>query len=146
MDNVNISIAPTEQAIASCKGCYAQNYRSQDRMIGKYVQDLYDVRIGSMVVCLCPDCLGILEQKAGHMRRNRALPEVFAIIKGNDFRLQIVKGKMENVDAGVRVIVKIDPLTENIYTFNTEDVQHFIFDTQAEAEARLVELTMRPIE
>lgn len=146
MDNFNISINPTEHVIASCKGCYAQNYRSQGHMIGKYIQDLYDVRIGSMVVCLCPDCLGVLEQKTRHTRRNRALPEIFAIVKGGDFSLQVVKGKIENVDDGARVIVKIDALTESIYTFKTEDVQHFIFDTQAEAEARLTELTTRPIE
>ena len=114
-------------------------------MINKYVQDLYDIRIGSMVVCMCPDCLGVLEQKAGHMRRNRALPEIYAIVKGDGFSLQVVKGKMEVVDAGARVIVKNDAFTESVYTFKTEDAQRFIFDTQAEAEARHTELTTRPI-
>ena len=144
MDDVRISIAPTEHTIASCNGCFAQNYKS-DHMISKYVQDLYDVRIGSTVLRLCPNCLGVLEQKAGHMLRNRALPEVFAIVKGNGFSLQIVKGKMENIDAGARVIVKIDALTESVYTFKTEDIQRFIFDTQSEAEAQLAELTTHPI-
>lgn len=146
MDDVRISITPTEHDIASCNGCFAQNYKPEDSAAGKYVQDLYDVRIGSMVMCLCPDCLGVLEQTARHVRKNRALPEVYAIVKGSGFRLQVVKGKMENGDDGARVIVRIDALTENVYTFATEDAQHFIFDTQAEAEARLVELTTRPIE
>ena len=144
MDDVRISIAPTEHTIASCNGCFAQNYKS-DHMISKYVQDLYDVRIGSLVACLCPDCLGVLEQKASHTRRNRALPEVFAIVKGDGFSPQIVKGKMENIDAGARVIVKIDALAESVYTFKTEDIQRFIFDTQSEAEAQLAELTTHPI-
>ena len=39
----------------------------------------------------------------------------------------------------------IDALTESVYTFKTEDIQRFIFDTQAEAGARLAELTTRPI-
>lgn len=150
MDNVYISIAPTDHVFASCNGCFAHNYRTDDERIdggGEYVQDLYDVRIGSLVACLCPKCLGVLEQQAGHRLRNRALPEVFAIVKGGDFRLQVVKGKMEIVDDDTnRVIVKIDAFTENVYTFKTEDVQDFIFDTQAEAEARLVELTTRPVE
>ncbi len=147
MDGVNISIIPTEHTIASCNGCFARNFRTDDSRIdgvGEYVQDLYDVRIGSLVACLCPKCLGVLEQQARHARKNRALPEVFAIVRGGDFSLQVVKGKMEVLDIGARVIVKIDALTENIYTFKSEDVQDFIFDTQAEAEARLVELTVQP--
>lgn len=152
MGNVNISIAPTKQVIAACNGCQARNFRADDSTVSvvggadKYVQDLYDVRIGSFVMCLCPKCLGVLEQQAGHVRRNRALPEVFAIVKGSDFALQVVKGKMEAVDDGTRarVTVKIDAFTETAYTFEAEAVQHFIFDTQAEAEARLVELTARP--
>lgn len=144
MDGVNISIIPTEHTIASCNGCFARNFRTDG--VGEYVQDLYDVRIGSLVACLCPKCLGVLEQQARHARKNQALPEVFAIVKGGDFSLQVVKGKMEIVDIGARVIVKRDTLTESIYTFKTEDVQDFIFDTQAEAEARLVELTVQPSE
>ena len=119
MDNVNISIKPTYHEIASCNGCFARNFRSQGGGVGEYVQDLYDVR---------------------------ALPEVFAIVKGGDFAPQVVKGKMEIVDDDTnRIIVKIDALTENVYTFKTEDLQDFVFDTQAEAEARLVELTNRPV-
>lgn len=150
MDKINISITPTEHDIASCNGCFARNYRADGNRIGaagECAQDLYDVRIGSLVACLCPKCLGVLEQQARHARRNRALPEVFAIVKGSDFNLQVVKGKMEIVDDDTnRVIVKIDAFTEKIYTIKTEDVQDFVFDTQAEAEARLVELTTRPIE
>lgn len=148
MDNVNISITPTEYVIASCNGCFARNYRTDDNRIGafgEYAQDIYDVRIGSLVAHLCPKCLAVLEQQARHAQRNRALPEVFAIVKGSDFAPQIVKGKMEIVDDDInRVIVKIDAFTEKIYTFKTDDVQDFIFDTQAEAEARLVELTACP--
>lgn len=149
MDGINISIIPTEHTIASCNGCFARNFRTDDSRIdgvGEYVQDLYDVRIGSLVACLCPKCLGVLEQQARHAQRNRALPEVFAIVKGFDFRPQVVKGKMEIVDTGARVIVRVDALTENVYTFKTEDIQDFIFDDQAEAEARLVKLTGRPAE
>ena len=149
MENVNISIEPTYHAFASCNGCFARNFRADDGRIGElgeYVQDLYDVRIGSLVACLCPKCLGVLEQKVRYARRNRALPEVFAIVKGGDFAPQVVKGKMEIVDDDTnRVIVKIDALTENVYTFKTEDLQDFVFDTQAEAEARLVELTTHPV-
>ena len=144
MDNVKISIVPTEHTIASCNGCFAQNYKS-GHMIGKYVQDLYDVRIGSMVVCLCSNCLGVLEQKAGHVRRSRALQEVFAVVKGSDFRLQVVKGKKEITDDEVRIHVPVSAFTEHIYTFATEDAHHLVFDTQAEAEARLVDLATHPI-
>ena len=134
MDNVNISIKPTYHEIASCNGCFARNFRAQGGGVGEYVQDLYDVRIGSFVACLCPKCLAVLQQQIGHTLRNRALPEVFAIVKGID-------------GTGARVIVKQDALTESIYTFESAaDVQDFIFDTQAEAEARLVELTTHPVE
>ena len=148
MDNVNISIKPTYHEIASCNGCFARNFRAQGGGVGEYVQDLYDVRIGSFVACLCPKCLAVLQQQIGHTLRNRALPEVFAIVKGSDFALQVAKGKMELIDGtGARVIVKQDALTESIYTFESAaDVQDFIFDTQAEAEARLVELTTHPVE
>lgn len=149
MGDVKISIIPTEHVIASCNGCFARNFRTDDSRIGgvgEYVQDLYDVRIGSFVACLCPKCLGVLEQQARHARQNRALPEVFAIVKGGDFRPQVVKGKMEIVDTGARVIVRVDALTENVHTFKTEDIQDFIFDNKAEAEARLVELSARPAE
>ena len=147
MNDVRISITPTEHVIASCNGCFAQNYKPEDNAAGKYVQDLYDIRIGSMVMCLCPDCLGTLEQTARHVRKNRALPEVFAIVKGGDFRLQVVKWKKEITDDGaVRIRVSVGPFTENVYTFATEDAQHLVFDTQAEAEAQLVRLDTRPIE
>lgn len=146
MDKFNISITPTEHDIASCNGCFARNFRADGDGVGEYVQDLYDVRIGSLVACLCPKCLGELEQQIGRVLRNRALPEVFAIIKGGDFAMQVVKGKMEIVPDGVRVIVKIDAFTDTIYTFEADAAQYFIFDTQAEAEARLVELTTRPVE
>lgn len=147
MADVNISITPTYHVFASCNGCFARNFEAEDNAVGEYVQDLYDVRIGSLVACLCPKCLGVLGQQAGHVRRNRALPEVFAIVKGSDFAPQVVKGKMEIVDDDTNhVIVKIDAFTESVYTFKTEDVQDFIFDTQAEAEARLLELTTHPIE
>lgn len=42
--------------------------------------------------------------------------------------------------------VPVGPFTENVYTFATEDAQHLVFDTQAEAEAQLVRLDTRPIE
>lgn len=145
MDDVRISITPTEHDIASCNGCYAQNYRSKVLTGGKYVQDIYDVRIGSMVMCLCPDCIGVLEQQAWYVRRNRVLPEVFAIVKGSDFRLQVIKGKKEITDDGaVRIHVPVSPFTENVYTFAAEDAQHLVFDTQAEAEVQLVELSTHP--
>lgn len=142
MDKINT----TEHDIASCNGCFARNFGADGDGVGEYAQDLYDVRIGSLVACLCPKCLGALEQRIGRVLRNRALPEVFAIVKCSDFALRVVKGKMEIVDAGVRVTVKIDAFTESVYTFETEAAQYFIFDTQAEAEARLVELTTRPVE
>lgn len=109
MNNINISVVPTKLGIASCIGCSAHNYRTGNKGIseeGEYVRDLYDVHIGSHVVCLCSRCLGVLEQQARHMRQNRALPEVFAIVKGSDFSLQIIKGKMETVDDNTtRVVV-----------------------------------------
>lgn len=42
--------------ICSCGSCFARNYDS-DRAFGQRVDVIYEVKIGTMVNCLCKDCL-----------------------------------------------------------------------------------------
>lgn len=52
---MNICVKRTEEPIRSCNSCFARNYTSD--ISGQSVDTLYDIRIGSMVNCVCKDCL-----------------------------------------------------------------------------------------
>ena len=64
MDEVKISISRTRETISSCNACNARTFQVDDPIaIGKYISILYDVRIGSAITRLCPDCIQVLRSK-----------------------------------------------------------------------------------
>ena len=60
---MNISVKRTKEKIRSCNNCFAQNYDSKS-ILNKKVDTLYDVQIGSMLSCLCADCVNKLIESA----------------------------------------------------------------------------------
>ena len=56
MEKRKLSVKRSEDDICGCNACYAQNYDSKSSTNRK-VDDIYEVRIGSMVNTLCKDCL-----------------------------------------------------------------------------------------
>ncbi len=62
----NITITPTKSPHACCCVCLAQNYKTERARLGDssvYVQDLYDLRLGRQILCLCPLVRGILKRQ-----------------------------------------------------------------------------------
>lgn len=95
MANKNISITPTSSKHTSCGLCLVKNYQTEQSRLGgpeAYILDLYDLKIGSQSICLCAQCLGKIRMKIGKALENRNLPTVDAIVKGSDFRLEVVEG------------------------------------------------------
>lgn len=133
MDNKNIFITPTPSKHISCALCQAQNYPGGT---GAYVLDLYDLHIGSQTTCLCAQCLGKLRMEIGKTLEDRNLPTVYAIVMGDDFRLQIVEGKKDILrDGNISVLVKSSSVSETRYTFSADAAATHIFSTLAEAQA-----------
>ena len=56
-----VSITREKFSVASCNICYARNYESDnERALGVYKEDLYNLHIGNMCICLCKDCLRLI--------------------------------------------------------------------------------------
>lgn len=58
---MDITVKRTLDRIRSCNLCHAQNYDSHS-ILNKKVDTLYDVQIGSMLCCLCMECLEQLNE------------------------------------------------------------------------------------
>lgn len=59
-----VSIVREKLGIASCNVCYARNYDPDAvNALGVYKENLYDLHIGSMTMCMCKDCLKLIGQK-----------------------------------------------------------------------------------
>lgn len=54
-DEIIVSKVPKHET-RSCNICNAQNYRSSFCNLGRYTEDLYNIRIGYVVICLCREC------------------------------------------------------------------------------------------
>lgn len=73
----SLTLADPKQDIASCAVCFARNYDSKHSdVIGKRVDRLYELRIGSIVLRLCDGCLDQLGGMIATAQRERdELPE-----------------------------------------------------------------------
>ena len=133
--NKAIKITPTRDEHASCCVCLAQNYKTERNHPGGpdvYVQDLYDLQIGSQVLCLCPHCLALIQAQVGQQLIHRNLPEVHLMVKGTKEILR---------DGQIRIVVKSGPFSEDVYTYhNAEEAAMYAFDSHEKAEARLLEM------
>ena len=142
----NITITPTKSPHACCCVCLAQNYKTERARLGDssvYVQDLYDLRLGRQILCLCPHCLAQIQDKVGRQLIHRNLPEVHLIVKDSStFTPKIVKGTKEVLrDGQIRIVVKTGPLSKDVYTYaNPEDAAIYMFDNHDDAYARLLEM------
>ena len=61
-----ISIAKEKYGISSCNICSARNYEVKNEnasAFGIYKKDLCELHIGSMCMCLCKDCLRLIDNK-----------------------------------------------------------------------------------
>lgn len=55
---MDISISESKDTICSCNSCLARNYDSKSTpLFGKRVDRLYNLKVGSMVLTLCDECL-----------------------------------------------------------------------------------------
>lgn len=144
--NKAIKITPTRDEHASCCVCLAQNYKTESNHPGGpdvYVQDLYNLQIGSQILCLCPHCLALIQAQVGQQLIHRNLPEVHLIVKDSRlFAPKIVKGTKEILrDGQIRIVVKSGPFSEDVYTYpNAEEAAMYAFDSHEKAEARLLEM------
>lgn len=143
--NKAIKITPTRDEHASCCVCLAQNYKTERNHPGGpdvYVQDLYNLQIGSQILCLCPQCLSQIRAQVGRQLIHRNLPEVYVIVKDSrTFEPKIVKGTKEiRRDGSVRIVEKAGPLSENTYDFTPEAADGVMFDGYEEVQARLQEI------
>ena len=142
----NITIIPTKSPHACCCVCLAQNYQTERPRLSDssvYVQDLYDLQIGRLILCLCPHCLAQIRSKVGRQLIHRNLPEVYLIVKdSHTFVPKIVKGTKEILrDGRIRIVVKTGLLSEDVYTYATlEEVAMYMFDNYEVAQARLLEM------
>lgn len=50
-------VRPTTENICSCNGCDNRNYKSRLLEYGKVVPVIFDVKMGTAVIHLCPECL-----------------------------------------------------------------------------------------
>jgi hypothetical protein len=55
MDKIFVSKVPKHET-RSCNICDARNYHSTFCNLGGYTEDLYNIRIGYIVICLCREC------------------------------------------------------------------------------------------
>ena len=59
-----VYISKEKLGIMSCNVCYARNYKTdKEGALGVFKKDLYELHIGNMCVCLCKDCLKLIEGK-----------------------------------------------------------------------------------
>ena len=113
MDEKKFSLTPADpkQDIASCAVCFARNYDSKyPDAIGKRVDRLYELRIGSIVLRLCDDCLDQLGGMIAAAQREREeLPEagdeVWIVERDEDGRACDVSGYMFIAKSDFAVIV-----------------------------------------
>ena len=63
-----VSIVKEKLGIASCNICFARNYDPDAvNALGVYKENLYDLHIGSMAMCLCKDCLKLIGRKIAEL-------------------------------------------------------------------------------
>ena len=53
----NMYIRPTTESACSCNCCDNRNYKSRLLDYGKVVPVIFDVKLGTCVIHLCPKCL-----------------------------------------------------------------------------------------
>lgn len=140
-----ISITPTQDKSTSCCVCLAQNYKTDGNRPGGpgvYVQDLYDLQIGSVSLRLCPHCLAQIQARVGKQLIHRNLPEAYTIVKdARTFSPKIIRGTKEILQDGrIKFVVKTGPLSEDVYYFSPKDAAMYVFGSHKEAEARLLEM------
>ena len=79
----DLRIVPTRDNISSCSICYARNYEPQQRnSLGKYKPLLFDLHVGSQVMCLCPECAKSLSELVGRVVDASTSPS--RILTGNE--------------------------------------------------------------
>ena len=60
MKNIELKEISKED-IRSCNNCSARNYKSSLSYGSKVVDNLYELQVSSMCICLCRDCLEDLQ-------------------------------------------------------------------------------------
>lgn len=59
-----VSIVKETLGIASCNVCFGRNYETDNKnALGDYKKRLYNLHIGNLCMCLCTDCLKLIDNK-----------------------------------------------------------------------------------
>lgn len=59
-----VSIVKEKLGIASCNVCFGRNYETDnENALGDYKKSLYNLHIGNLCICLCKDCLRLIDNK-----------------------------------------------------------------------------------
>jgi len=59
-----VSIVKERFGIASCNVCFGRNYDPDAvNTLGEYKESLYNLHIGNLCMCLCKDCLRLIDKK-----------------------------------------------------------------------------------
>ena len=146
----NIAVRPVTNDIASCCICYARNYDSSHGVqIGKRIGTILEIDFGcsngASIVRLCPDCMRILLNEGRKAVMDVEKIVAYAIVTGDDFKPQIVRGeKKTKADGSVEIIVK-EVVNYSTYTFTKEGAEENVFDTEEEAQAHLADIRSKPL-
>lgn len=146
MSKAMFSVVPTNHDIC-CNVCNARNYdREANDLVGEYTGTIFDISAGRITMHLCRRCLYEFQRNAKMALIEAGRPEVYAIVKGSDFGLHVVRGLgSRNEDGSVSVEVERSAFESDVYTFLEEHADQMVFYEREKADARLAELRTPPI-